>query len=127
VWSYGEQAYEIMTRFMLIREQIKPYLLEQMKRASMDGTPVMRPLIYDFDEDLLVNIADEYMFGPDLLVAPVVELHATSREVYLPKGVNWRDVNRGTIYEGGNTIQVETPIEKMPLFIKEGSSLKIRI
>jgi len=125
VWSYGEQAYEIMTRYLFIREQIKPYLLEQMKKASSDGTPVMRPLFYDFDEELLVTIDDEYMFGPDLLVAPVTELHATSRKVYLPKGVNWKDVNTGQVYEGGKTIQVETPLETMPLFTRDGSLLRI--
>jgi len=125
VWSFGEQAYEIMTRYLFIREQIKPYLLEQMKKASTDGTPVMRPLFYDFDEELLVTIDDEYMFGPDILVAPVTELHATSREVYLPKGVNWKDVNTGQVYEGGQTIRVETPLETMPLFTRDGSLLKI--
>ncbi len=126
VWSYGEKAYEIMTHFIFIREQIKPYLMEQMKKASSDGTPVMRPLFYDFAEELLIEIDDEYMFGPDLLVAPVTELHATSRDVYLPKGVRWVDVNSGKVIEGGSFIQVATPIETMPLFIKEGSSLNIK-
>jgi alpha-D-xyloside xylohydrolase len=65
------------------------------------------------------------MCGPDLLVAPVTELHATSRKVYLPKGVNWKDVNTGQVYEGGQTIQVETPLETMPLFTRDGSLLKI--
>ena len=126
VWSYGEKAYEIMSHFILIREQIKPYLLEQMKKASVDGTPVMRPLFYDFNEELLLEIDDEYMFGPDLLVAPVTELHAASRKVYLPKGVKWKNAFSGMIFEGGRFIQVETPLEMMPLFVREGSSLQIK-
>ena len=100
-------------------------LLEQMKKASVDGTPVMRPLFYDFNEELLIEIDDEYMFGPDLLVAPVTELHAASRKVYLPKGVIWKDAFSGKIFEGGRVVQVETPLEMMPLFIKEGSSVEI--
>jgi len=127
VWSYGEQAYEIMTRFIHIREQLKPYLLEQMKKASLDGTPVMRPLFYDFDEEALYQIADEYMFGPDLLVAPVTELHAAQRTVYLPGGVKWSDVNTSQVYEGGQTIPVETPLATLPLFLRVGSSLKIKL
>ena len=82
--------------------------------------------MYDFDEELRVNNAEEYMFGPDLLVAPVTELHATERKVYLPKGVNWKDANTGIVYEGGNTVKVKTPLETMPLFIRDSSSLKIK-
>ena len=74
VWSFGEEAYEIIRRYMYVREELKPYIMKQMKLASEDGTPVMRPLFYDFCGDKNVyDIGDEYMFGPDLLVAPVVE------------------------------------------------------
>ena len=90
VWSFGEEAYEIIRRYMYVREELKPYIMGQMKLAAEDGTPVMRPLFYDFCGDKNVyDIGDEYMFGPDLLVAPVVELGARKRMVYLPEGCRW--------------------------------------
>ena len=90
VWSFGKKAYEIIRRYMYIREGLKPYIMSQMKLASEDGTPVMRPLFYDFCGDGNVyDIGDEYMFGPDLLVAPVVEQGARKRMVYLPEGCRW--------------------------------------
>ena len=94
VWSFGEEAYEIIRRYMYVREELKPYIMKQMKLASEDGTPVMRPLFYDFCGDKNVyDIGDEYMFGPDLLVAPVVEPGARKRMVYLPEGCRWKDAN----------------------------------
>ena len=61
VWSFGEEAYEIIRRYMYVREELKPYIMGQMKLASEDGTPVMRPLFYDFCGDKNVyDIGDEY-------------------------------------------------------------------
>jgi alpha-D-xyloside xylohydrolase len=125
VWSYGEQAYQIMVKFMWIRERIKPYIMDQMKQASIDGTPVMRPLFFDFDDEILTTIDDEYMFGPDLLVAPVTEPKAKSRNVYLPGMCKWKDAWSGQTYMGGNWIMVETPLDQIPLFLRETAKLDI--
>ncbi|MFN2233050.1 MAG: TIM-barrel domain-containing protein [Anaerolineales bacterium] len=125
VWSYGEQATQIMVKFMWIRERIKPYIIEQMKKASIDGTPLMRPLFFDFDDEILTTIDDEYMFGPDLLVAPVTKLNAKSRKVYLPGTCKWKDAWSGQTYMGGDWLQVETPLDQIPLFMRADTKLDI--
>lgn len=120
VWSFGDEAYEIIRRYMFIREELRPYIMEQMKLASEDGTPVMRPLFYDFSGDGNVyDIGDEYMFGPDLLVAPVVEPGARKRMVYLPEGCRWKDAGNSMVYDGGRWIEADAPLDRIPLFLKE--------
>lgn len=128
VWSFGEEAYEIIRRYMNVREELKPYIMKQMKLASEDGTPVMRPLFYDFCGDKNVyDIGDEYMFGPDLLVAPVVELGARKRMVYLPEGCRWKDAGTGMVYDGGTRIEADAPLDTIPLFLKEDARLSLQM
>jgi alpha-D-xyloside xylohydrolase len=128
VWSFGEEAYEIIRRYMYVREELKPYIMGQMKLASEDGTPVMRPLFYDFCGDKNVyDIGDEYMFGPDLLVAPVVELGARKRMVYLPEGCRWKDAGTGMVYDGGTRIEADAPLDTIPLFLKEDARLSLQM
>ena len=126
VWSFGEKAYDIIVNYIKLRERITPYIMEQMKKASEDGTPVMRPLLYDFfDDEKVYDIGDEYMFGPDILVAPVIEEGSTQREVYLPKGAKWTNAKTDETYEGGITIKVEAPIDIIPIFYKDEARLPI--
>lgn len=126
VWSFGEEAYEILARFLFIREKIRPYLMEQMERASKAGTPVMRPLVYDFPEDPQgYSIGDEYMFGPDLLVAPVTEQGARSRKVYLPEGKVWTDVKTKESFQGGRWTEVKAPLDTIPLFSCNGHDFAV--
>lgn len=126
IWSYGEEAYEIMKKYILLRERLKPYILEQMEQAHLYGTPVMRPLVYDFYEDKnTVDLGDEYMFGPDLLVAPVIERGADKRSVYLPAGASWKDAWTGEAYEGGQWITAFAPIDRIPLYLRDGAQLQI--
>lgn len=128
VWSFGEEAYEIIRRYMYVREELKPYIMKQMKLASEDGTPVMRPLFFDFCGDKNVyDIGDEYMFGPDLLVAPVVELGARKRMVYLPEGCRWKDAGTGMVYDGGTRIEADAPLDTIPLFLKEDARLSLQM
>ena len=128
VWSFGEEAYEIIRRYMYVREELKPYIMKQMKLASEDGTPVMRPLFYDFCGDKNVyDIGDEYMFGPDLLVAPVVGLGARKRMVYLPEGCRWKDAGTGMVYDGGTRIEADAPLDTIPLFLKEDARLSLQM
>ncbi|MBP3238268.1 MAG: glycoside hydrolase family 31 protein [Lachnospiraceae bacterium] len=126
VWSFGEENYEIMKKYLFIRENLRDYVREGMKTASKNGTPIMRPLFYDFSSDgECWNVEDEYMFGPELLVAPVMQEGAVERELYLPAGTGWTDANTGIKYEGGQRIKVPAPIDIIPVMIKEGSSLKV--
>lgn len=126
VWSFGEDNYEILKKYLFIRERLRPYVRECMDAASEKGTPVMRPLFFDFKDDQKAwRIEDEYMFGPDLLIAPVMEANAQERTVYLPEGACWTDAYTKKTYEGGQTVTVPAPIDIIPVFIKDGRSFDI--
>ncbi len=121
VWSYGEEAYEVMKEYMLLRETLRPYTRELMKEAHTAGTPVIRGMFYEFPDDKnCSDCSDQYMYGSDILVAPVTKLHARSRKVYLPEGCNWMEVSTGSMYKGGQYLDVFAPLEKIPLFLREG-------
>ena len=82
----------------------------------------MRGLAMDFPKDTAVlNIADQYMFGPALLINPVCEYQQTQRAVYLPQCAGWYDLYSGKWYAGGQKITAAAPYERMPLFVKAGS------
>lgn len=128
IWSYGEENEKIFTKYIFIRERLKPYIKELMAEAHKNGTPPMRPLFYDFSSDKNAwEIDDEYMFGTDLLVAPIIYENEYSRKVYLPKGNLWVDVWTGNKYDGGSTVTADAPLDKIPLFIKENGKLKRNI
>lgn len=121
VWSFGDEAYEICKTYMTLREQMKPYITELMAEAHEKGTPVMRPLFYDFSEDQKAwEIEDTYMFGPDVLVAPILYAGMRERSVYLPKGSEWKNYWTGEVYAGGSEITVEAPLSKLPVFMRNG-------
>ena len=126
VWSFGEEAYSILSEFMAIRERLTPYIMEQMRHAADTGAPVMRPLFYDFpDDDRVYAVGDQYMFGPDLMVAPVYEEGAVSRHVYLPGEVAWTDARSGEELQGGRTVDVDAPLETLPLFFRDAERLPV--
>ena len=121
VWTYGEEVYEICKKYLSLREKMRPYILDVMKEAHEKGAPAMRTLFWNFPEDKKSwEVSDEFCLGGDILVAPVLYENQRSREVYLPAGVNWRDLNSGKILEGGNTYTVDAPIDTIPVFIREG-------
>ena len=126
VWSFGEENYKILSKYLFIRERLRPYIRECMKVASETGAPVMRPLFFDFPEDPVCwETEDCYMFGPDLLVAPVMEEGARTRTVYLPAGTRWKDAYTGKTYEGGQTVETEAPLDIIPVMMREGCSYEI--
>ena len=128
VWSYGEEAYGILKHYLFLREKMKPYIRQLMEDAHTNGAPVMRPLFYDFPHDSeAVNCEDEYMFGPDVLVAPVLELGVRERLVYLPKGLKWKEARTGKVYEGGQRVNAAAPLESIPVFIREGADVAIDV
>ena len=127
VWSFGDEAYKIMSHYLAIREKLRPYIKKHMDIASKDGTPVMRPLFYDFPQDnSCYTVEDQYMFGPDILVAPVVEAGVTSRKVYLPSAAEWKDALTGKTYKGGQTVDYKVTIENIPIFTRNNLDLKIQ-
>ncbi|MFQ3545562.1 glycoside hydrolase family 31 protein [Halobacillus rhizosphaerae] len=127
VWSYGEEAYQIFKKYMQMRERLRPYIRRIMEEAHEKGTPLMRPLFYDFSHDLETwKIEDAYMFGPDLLVAPVMNQGQRSRTVYLPSGCKWTNAHTGTVHEGGTYVECDAPLDTIPLFLIEGADLSIQ-
>ncbi|MBQ9122783.1 MAG: glycoside hydrolase family 31 protein [Lachnospiraceae bacterium] len=126
VWSFGEENYEILKEYLFIRERLRPYIRECMRAASKTGEPVMRPMFFDFPQDETCwQVEDQYMFGPDLLVAPVMEVGLTSRKVYLPSGLSWTEASTGKVFKGGQTIEVEAPLHIIPVFVREGKHYDI--
>jgi alpha-D-xyloside xylohydrolase len=126
VWSYGKQAEPILSKFLRMRYQLLPYIYAQAYATSQTGAPYMRALFMDFPDDATaVRVPDEYMFGPALLVAPVTEQGATRREVYLPAHADWYNYWTNERFRGGQTIEVEAPINTIPLFVRAGSILPL--
>ncbi|MFD7502015.1 TIM-barrel domain-containing protein [Streptomyces sp. NPDC059850] len=127
VWSYGEEAEAILAAYLRLRERLKPYLLEQMRTAHEEGLPPLRPLFLEFPGDPAAwDIADSYLLGPDLLVAPVLEPGGDARTAYLPAGARWTDAWTGEAYEGGRTVTVPAPLDRIPLFLRDGARLPVR-
>jgi alpha-D-xyloside xylohydrolase len=126
VWSYGEEAYGILTTYLRMRERLKPYIARIMKAAHEKGTPVMRPLFYDFPADERAwQVEDEYMFGPDVLVAPIMYPGMRKRTVYLPAGAKWKNAETGQRHEGRETIEADAPLHLIPLFLRDNAELPL--
>lgn len=124
VWSYGEEAYAILREHLLLRERLRPYIHRLAEAAHRTGAPPMRPLFFEFPGDEAAwHVDDQFLLGPDLLVAPVAEAGARSRPVYLPHGACWTDAAGGQCHEGGRTVEVPAPLERIPVFVRAGSDL----
>lgn len=122
IWSYGKQAEPILAKYLKLRYQLLPYTYSAAYRSYQTGAPYMRALFMDFPGDPKVaNIPDEYMYGPAFLVAPVTDQGATHRSVYLPAGCDWYNYWTNQRFHGGQTIDVDAPIDTLPLFVKAGS------
>ena len=128
IWSYGEKAFEVMKDHIFLRERMKPYLIKIMDIAHEKGTPPMRPLFYDFPKDSHAwEIDDQYMFGKDLLICPIMELGQREREVYFPCESEWIDPYTQREYMGGTTQTVDAPIERIPVFVRRDSDFDMSI
>lgn len=142
IYQFGKKgywAYDVQEKFINLRYRLLPYIYSQAWRITSDGATMMRGLVMDFPEDVTaLNIGNQYMFGPSLLVTPVTEPQYTTMgtngksgksdfskikntKVYLPKGVDWYDFWTGEKIEGGKTISRPTPIDILPLYVKAGS------
>ena len=126
IWAYGKQAEAVMAKYDRLRYQLIPYIYASAKHTYDTGAPFMRALWMDFPDDPAVaNIGTEYMFGPDLLVAPVTEQAQTVKDVYLPAGTEWYNYWTNEKVTGGQWIKVNAPIDQIPLFVRAGAILPI--
>lgn len=121
-WLFGEEAERISKAAIELKYQLHPYIYTYAREAYDTGLPIMRPLLLEYGSDeKTYEINDQFLFGESLLVAPVVEEGITYRQVYLPKG-NWRDYNNPkTSFKGRQIIDYDTPLEVIPIFVKEGA------
>jgi alpha-D-xyloside xylohydrolase len=122
VWSYGPEVYEICKKYLQIREDLREYTRKLMQEAHEKGTPVMRTLFYEFPEDKECwEIEEQYMYGDKYLCCPVMKPQQTKLSVYFPKlpsGEKWKSFWSDDLYEGGETAEVDCPLETMPVFVR---------
>ena len=138
IWNFGkpgERCYDAIEKFIKLRYQLMPYIYSLAGNVWRGNGTMMRPLLFDFPGDArAVASKDAYMFGPALLVCPVTEPmyygpggRKLDREekwtCYLPEGCDWYDFWDGTRYAGGQSVRVDAPLERMPLFVRAGSIL----
>jgi alpha-D-xyloside xylohydrolase len=115
-------AYKSMLWYNQLRYRLMPYIYSLAGHAYHKDYTIMRGLAMDFASDKnVLNIGDQFMFGPSLLINPVYTYKATSRNVYLPAGTGWYDFYTGKYEAGGMEITADAPYERMPLFVREGS------
>ncbi|WP_207957382.1 glycoside hydrolase family 31 protein [Streptomyces sp. YIM 98790] len=121
VWSFGDEVYEILAGHLRLRESLRPYLRELMRESHELGSPVLRAMFYEFPDDPRCwYLADQYMFGPDLLVAPVTRPGAGERTVHLPAGARWIALHDGRVYEGGQEVLLDAPLSVIPVLVRDG-------
>jgi alpha-glucosidase len=120
-WSFGPVMANLVREAVRLRYRLIPYLYAAFVEASRTGAPVQRPLVYDHQDDPLArDVDDEYLFGPDLLVAPVLAAGMTDRRVYLPAGT-WVDWYDGTVLSGPGFVTAATPMDRIPLYARGGA------
>ena len=118
-------AYRAMVYWDRLRYRLLPYVYSLAGAVTQDGGTMMRPLVMDFPSDAVARgVADQYLFGPALLVSPVTEYRARSRPVYLPRGA-WYDFWTGRRLAGGRTVRADAPFERIPVFVRAGSIVPI--
>lgn len=123
VWSYGDEVYDICVRYINIREKLRDYTRGLMKEAHERGSPVMRPLFYEFPRDAKSwEVETQYMFGSKYLVCPVLQAGKRKMKVYFPpleSGKKWSGFDGKGSFDGGKWAEVECPLGEMPVFVRE--------
>ena len=120
-WSFDSETERIAQKAIRLRYELLPYLYSEFRHACETGLPVMRPLILDFQDDNNVyGINDQFMFGREIMVAPVTRPGDRKRMVYLPRG-GWYDFHTKERLEGGRFIIADAPLDRIPLFVREGA------
>ena len=129
-WQYGPAAQASAEKFLNLRENLVPYTYTLAQQASRTGIPVVRPLYlqYPDQQDAYAQDGSEYLYGPDVLVAPVTTpgTGTVSTSVWFPPGSSWTDYFTGQTYAGGTTASVSTGLGSMPVFIKSGGIVTTR-
>ena len=119
LWSYGEEPLAIMQKYLGIRLNMKDYLRSLTQEASANGSPIIRAMFYEFPSDAHCwELDDQYMFGSDYLVAPILHLGERERPVYFPEGI-WESIHDGSTIVGPQTCTVPAPLDIIPVYKKK--------
>lgn len=119
VWSYGPEVYQICVKYLHLREQLRDDTRAFMAEAHEKGSPVIRPLFYEFPQDAVAwTVEDQYFYGSKYLVAPILQPGVTTRHLYLPANSTWTSLETDTCYPGGQWIEVPSPLDTMPVFTR---------
>lgn len=122
IWSFGERNFEILKKLVFLREKLRPYIEYHMEIASKKGYPVMRPMFFDFPNDeICYMLGEQYMFGDDILFAPIVNRGQTKKQVYLPQGKWVLTKNMKEYSEGWHEIDAE--IDEFIALVKKGAEV----
>jgi alpha-glucosidase len=120
-WSFGEEVIDITRKFVELRYQLLPYLYTMFWQYVNEGVPMLKPLVYFDQDDFHTHYrTDEFIFGNQILVCPILEPNALGRRMYLPKG-NWYNFWTNEVIEGKKELWVNTQFDEIPIFIKEGA------
>jgi alpha-D-xyloside xylohydrolase len=125
LWVYG-QVFPTLLAVDRLRYRLLPYVYSLAWKVTSEDYTIQRPLVMDFrDDPATLEIGDQFMFGPDLLVSPVLTEHAISRLAYLPAGTEWYDFWTGDRTAGGTSITAQAPLDRIPLDVRAGSILPL--
>ena len=123
IWSFGEHDYPYLKDLILLRERLRPYVKRCADNTTKTGEPMMRPMFFDYYKDeTCYGLQDQYMFGPDILVAPICAQGQTSRTVYLPEG-KWVRTLDGAVFTGKQSVECTAKPEEFIAFVKEGAEV----
>jgi alpha-D-xyloside xylohydrolase len=124
-WAFGEEALDVFRRYARLRYRLLPYLYSVADETARTGLPTVRPLVLAYQDDPAVaDLDDQFLLGPNLLVAPVFA-GDTTRSVYLPDG-EWVDWWTDERYDGGRRVEVAAPLDRLPLFVRAGGVVPMR-
>ncbi|SHH16626.1 alpha-D-xyloside xylohydrolase [Chryseolinea serpens] len=119
-------AYKSMLYYDKLRYSLMPYIYSLAAKTYWEDYTIMRALVMDFPSDKQVlNMGNQFLFGPSFLVAPVTDHKARTWPVYLPANTGWYDLYTGKHFDGGQTIQADAPLERIPVFVKAGSIIPV--
>jgi alpha-glucosidase len=120
-WAWGDVVLDLVREAVRLRYRLLPYIYATFVRSAETGAPVQRPLVFDYQYDPTVrDLDDEYLFGPDLLVAPVFGPGITARQVYIPEG-SWYDWHSDALVGGKRYVHTATPMEHIPVYARGGA------
>ena len=122
IWSFGEENFEILKNLIMLRENLRPYIKEQMNIASEKGYPIVRPMFFEYpDDEICYTLDEQYMFGDDIIFAPVVNQGQKIKKFYVPQGEWVLTMNNKVYSQGWHEIEVE--INDFVALVRKGSSV----